>query len=164
MLLYYHSWMFYNNFIIILYHFSVLTYWHSAQCQLLVFACFLLRRKSIPNGVQTQRNFLWIFYGPADTSWAEEVPKGCPEGGTTHQGAPRARLGLQACPGGLCSPRSTPEVLLRPTGCLLVQKKSTKSFDAFGLRLVLISCDVKNMQKIAIGTGLYVNRLVPKMI
>ena len=36
-----------------------------------------------------QRNFLWIFSGPKDTSWAEELPEGCPKGGTTHQGMPR---------------------------------------------------------------------------
>ena len=41
-------------------------------------------------------------------------------------------------------------------------KKSTKSFTAFGLRLVFISCDVKNMQKTATDTWHYVNRLVPK--
>ena len=75
----------------------------------------------------------------------------------------RARLGSLACPGGLCSPRSTRQVLLRPIGCLLVQK-TTKSFAAFGLRLVLISCNVKNMQKLTTGTWHYVNRLVPKMI
>ena len=88
MLLYYQSWMFYNYFIVILYHFLVLTYWHSAQCQLLFSACFLHRRKSIPNGVQTQRNFLWIFSRPEDTIWAKNVPEGCSEGSTTHQGAP----------------------------------------------------------------------------
>ena len=62
MLLYYHSWMLYNHFTVILYNFLVLTYWHSAQWQLLFYTCFLHRRKSIPNGVQTQRNFLWIFW------------------------------------------------------------------------------------------------------
>ena len=33
-------------------------------------------------------------------------------------------------------------------------KKSTKSFTAFGLRLILITCNVKNMQKqqLALGT------------
>ena len=40
-------------------------------------------------------------------------------------------------------------------------KKSSRSFAAFGVRLILISCDVKNMQKIATRTGHYVNRLVP---
>ena len=72
------------------------------------------------------------------------------------------RLGPQACPGGLCPPRGTPQVLLWPNGCLLVHKKSTKSFAVFGLRLILISCDVKNKQKIATGTRHWVNRLVPK--
>ena len=57
------------------------------------------------------------------------------------------RLGPQARPGGLCSPRSSPQVLSWPNRCLLVQKKSTKSFAAFGHRLILISCDVKNKQK-----------------
>ena len=80
MLLIYHSWMFYNHFI----SFLVLTYWHSAKCQLLFFAYFLHRRKSIPNGVQTQRKFLWNFYGPEDIQWAEEAPGGCSEGSTTH--------------------------------------------------------------------------------
>ena len=90
MLLYYHSWMFYNHFIVILYHFLVLTYWHSAQCQLLFSTCFLYHRKSISNEVQTQRNFLWIF-------WTRRHPVGrrstwgCSEGSTTHQGAPGGR-------------------------------------------------------------------------
>ena len=82
--LYYHSWMFYNYFIATLYHFLGLTYWRSAQCQLMFFACFLHRRESISNGVQTQWNFLWIFSAPEDTIWAKKVPKGCSEGSTTH--------------------------------------------------------------------------------
>ena len=53
--------MFYHHFIASLYHFLELTYRHSAQCQLLFFACFLLRRILLPNGVQMQRNFLDIF-------------------------------------------------------------------------------------------------------
>ncbi len=52
-----------QSFILILYHFLVLTYWHSAKCQLLFSACFLHCRKSISNGAQTQRVFLWIFLG-----------------------------------------------------------------------------------------------------
>ena len=88
MLLYYLSWMFYNHFIATLYHFLGLTYWPSAQCQLLFFACFLHRRKSISNGVQTPRNFLEIFSRPEGTQRAWAAPGGCPEGGTTHQGAP----------------------------------------------------------------------------
>ena len=32
----------------------------------------------------------------------------------------------------------------------------------FGLRLILISCDVKNIEKTTTGTWHFVNRLVPK--
>ena len=71
--------MFYNHFIVILYHFLVLAYWHSAKCQLLFFACFLHRRKSIPNGIKMQRNFLWIF-------WTRRHPMGRR---STWGGAPR---------------------------------------------------------------------------
>ena len=74
----------------------------------------------------------------------------------------RARLGPQARPGGLCPPRGTPQVLLWAILSVLVHKKSPKRFVVFGLRLILISCDVKNKQKTATGTGHYVNRLVPK--
>ena len=61
-----------------------------------------------------------------------------------------------------CTPSGHPQVLLWPIGGLLVHKKSTKSFAVFGLHLILISCDVKNKQKTATGTGNWVNRLVPK--
>ena len=107
MLLYYHSWMFYNHFIIILYHFLVLTYWHSAQCQLLFFACFLHRRKSISNGVQMPRNSTMIFMGQKEGNgpWQRL-------GGAPRRAQPtRARQEVQACPGGLCPPWV-------PLGCL----------------------------------------------
>ena len=84
MLLYYHYWMFYNHFISF-FGTNLLT-----QCPVpvAVFACFLHRRKSIPNGVQIQRNSIVIFYGLEDTHWARAAPGGFPEGGTTHQGTP----------------------------------------------------------------------------
>ena len=69
--------------------------------------------------------------------------------------------GGQARPGVLWPPRG-------PAGASVAHlessgpKKSTKSFAAFGLRLILISCDVKNMQETSTGTWHYVNRLVPK--
>ena len=78
--------------------------------------------------------------------------------GTTHQGAP----------GPLGAPRCLVVTLGPLFGTSLAHwmssspKKSTKSFTAFGLRLVLISCDVKIKQKTATGTWHYVNRLVPK--
>ena len=70
--------------------------------------------------------------------------------------------GAQACPGGLCPPWGIPQVLLWPILGVLVHKNSPKSFAVFGLRLILISCDVKNKQKTTTGTRHWVNRLVPK--
>ena len=35
-----------------------------------------------------QWNFFENFSGPEGTTWAKEVPEGCPEGGTTHMGMP----------------------------------------------------------------------------
>ena len=34
------------------------------------------------------RNFMENFYGPEGRQWALAAPGGCPDGGTTHQGAP----------------------------------------------------------------------------
>ena len=78
--------------------------------------------------------------------------------GRTNQGAP----GPSGTPWWVVLPSEHPQAHLRPIGCLLVQKKSSKSFAAFGLFLALFSYNVKNMQKTATGTGHYVNRLVPK--
>ena len=58
--------------------------------------------------------------------------------------------------------RLGPQVLLWPILGVLVHKRSPKSFAVFGLRLILISCHVKNKQKTATGTGHWVNRLVAK--
>ena len=87
MLLYYHSWMFYNHFIVILYHFWVLTYWHSAKCQLLFFLVFTSQKINIrrsPNSPKLYGELLWArrnTTGPG-CAW------GCHEEATTHQGAP----------------------------------------------------------------------------
>ena len=35
-----------------------------------------------------QQNILENFSRPEDIGWTKEVPQGCPEGGTTHQGVP----------------------------------------------------------------------------
>ena len=80
--------------------------------------------------------------------------------GTSHKGAP----GPPGVPWWVVLPSE------HPSGTSLAQQvssgleKSTKSFTAFGLCLVLISCNVKNKEKTTSGTGHYVNRLVPKMI
>ena len=81
--------------------------------------------------------------------------------GTTHQGelgAPwRALVG--------CALHSPPlQRLFGPLGVFWSRKKSPKSFVAIGLRLVLISCEVKNKQKQQLTLWHYINRLVPKMI
>src|SRR4051812_46041881 len=74
----------------------------------------------------------------------------------------RARLGLLARPGGLFPPQGTPQVQPGPIAFLLDHKKSSWSFVAFGLHLILISRNVKNMGKTATGTWHHVYRLVPK--
>ena len=81
------------------------------------------------------------------------------EVGTTHLGAP----GPPGAPWWVVPPSGHPQVLLWPVGDLLVHKKSTKSFAVFGLRLILISCDVKTSKNSNLHWAL-VNRLVPKMI
>ena len=74
----------------------------------------------------------------------------------------RARLCLLARPGRLFPPRGTPRCFPSPLD-VFWPKKSSKSFTAFGLHMVLISCDVKNMEKTTTTTGHQVNRLVPKI-
>ena len=62
-LLYYHSWIFYNHFI----SFLVLTYWHSAKCQLLFFTSQEINTKRSPNAAK-----LFVdFFGTEDIQWAE---------------------------------------------------------------------------------------------
>ena len=78
--------------------------------------------------------------------------------GTTHLGVPRP----PGAPWWVVSPSGHPQVLLWPILGVLVHQNSPKSFAVFGLRLILISCDVKNKQKTATGTRHWVNRLVPK--
>ena len=87
MLFYYQSWMFYNHFIVILYHFWVLTYWHSAQCYLMFSACFYIVGNRYQTGSKcnaTPRGF----FGPEESQWAKEAPEGLLEVSSTHQGAP----------------------------------------------------------------------------
>ena len=74
------------------------------------------------------------------------------EVGKTHQGAPRWVVPPSGHP---CGTSLAHWMSSGP-------KKSIKSFAAFGLHLVLISCNVKNIQKTTTGTWHYVNRLVPK--
>ena len=72
------------------------------------------------------RNFTENFYRPEGTERALAVPGG------------------PGVPWWVVPPLGHPQLLLQPIGCLLVDKNSTKSFAAFGHRLVLIFCDVKS--------------------
>ena len=117
MLLYYQSWMFYNHFVVILYHFLVLTYWHSAKCQLLFSARFYIAGNQYQMDSKcnkTSRRFLWTRRHPMGQGSAWGAPSGAQP--------TRARQEAQARPGGLCSPWSSPKVRSYPTGCLLAQK------------------------------------------
>ena len=87
MMLYYQSWMFYNHFIVILYHFLVLTYWHSAKCQLMFFHAFYIAG----NQYQTEskcHETLWRFFMDQKEKLGPGSTWGSPEEGTTHQVAP----------------------------------------------------------------------------
>ena len=86
------------------------------------------------------------------------------------RGAPRGAQPTWACQGPLARPgvlwahQASPLALPWLPSCLLGRKKSPKSFSSFRLRLIWIFYEVRNKQKTTIGTGHYVNRLVPKMI
>ena len=47
--------------------------------------CFLCTNECSPNTAK----LFDVFYGPEKSHWARAAPGGCPEGGTTHLGAPR---------------------------------------------------------------------------
>jgi len=104
MLLYYYCWMFYNHFIVILYHFLVLTYWHSAQCQLLFSACFFTSQemniKRSPNAAKLLEEFFWARRHPV----GQESISGL----LREEHNPPGRAWRQARPGGLCPPRVPP--------------------------------------------------------
>jgi hypothetical protein len=144
MLLYYHSWMYYNHFITTLYHFLGLTYWHSAKVPVAVFACFLLRRKSIPNGVQSRRNFLEIFSGPEDTQWAKEVPERWAVETTTHQGAPVAPGTPWCLVGGLGSLLVTSLAHWPSSGPKKLSKKFRRDWTLFGTDILRSKKQAKN--------------------
>ena len=83
---------------------------------------------------------------------------GAPEVGTTHQGA----LVPPNAPWWVVLPSEQPPGASSTHWLSSGPKKSTKSFPMFGLRLVLISRDVENMQKTGTSTSHYGSRLVLK--
>ena len=47
---------------------------------------------------------------------------------------------------------------------IYIPKKSPSVFIPFGLRLIWIFCETKNMQQTRTGTGHWINMLVPKIV
>ena len=83
--------------------------------------------------------FIGLELGQTEQRGAHEAPgRACP---------PKARPGGSWPPPGSSGP--VPKLLV----FILANKKSPKSFVAFGLRLVLIFCKTKTGQKTATGTG-----------
>ena len=105
MLLYYHSWMFYNHFIVILYHFLVLTYWHSAKCQLLFLHVSYIAGNQYQTESKRSGTFCGFFMNPKTSTGPKKHLGGALRGAQPT----RARLEAQAGPGGLCPPWVPPE-------------------------------------------------------
>ena len=84
MLLYYHSWMFYNHFISF-FGTNLLT---QCQVQVVVFSMFFTSQKINIKRTPNAAKLFVDFFGPEDIQWAKEVPKREPEVSTRHQGAP----------------------------------------------------------------------------
>jgi len=138
-MLLYQSRMFYNHFIVILYHFLVLTNWHCAKCQLLFFHVFYIAENQYQTESKCPETLRRIFMGQKEHNGPWLHLGGAPRGAQPT----RARQGLLARPGGLSPPRDSPQVQPGPICFLLAHKKSSWSSVAFGLRLILISCYVR---------------------
>ena len=122
MLLYYHSWMFYNHLIATLYHFLGLTYWTSAQCQLL----FLLVFYIAVNQYQTESKHREIFCGffmDQKTSNGLEQHLGVPRG----RNNPPGRAWAPDAPRWVVPTSVASRTRLRPINCQIFQKPSGRT-------------------------------------
>ena len=101
MLLYYQSWMFYIHFIVILYHFLVLTYWHSAKCCFFhVFYITGINIRRSPNATKLHGDFFDQKEHNGPWLRLRAAPR--------RAQPTRARQEDQERPGGLCPPRVPP--------------------------------------------------------
>ena len=100
---------------------------------------FLCRNRSSRNGLKIYGDFLWTKRDPRSFVGGPEASRGSDK--LTRRPTPQEGLASLSLRPGLS------DLLPKLLGSLWVQKKSTKSFVVFGLCLVLISCDVENMQK-----------------
>ena len=93
-----------------------------------------------PNGTKLYDDF----YGPEDTQWARAAPGACPEGGTTHQGAP----GLLGAPWGVVLPFGLPIgtslAHLVSSGPEKISKKFCCVWTSFGIDLLQSEKQAKN--------------------
>ena len=76
----------------------------------------------------------------------------------------RARPGGQARPPASWPPRAPSRMNFSSQKSYIFQKKYPSVFILFGLRLIWIFCETKNMQQTGTGTGHWINMLVPKII
>ena len=102
----------------------------------------LHRRKSISWTLLRVSDFLGIYSAGIRSNGALWAPRGT-----------RARHPPEARPGASWAPPASSGPLPKLLVFILSNKKSPKSFMAFGLRLVLIFCKTKTGQKTATGTG-----------
>ena len=94
MLFYYQSWMFYTHYIVILYHFLVLTSWHSAKCQLLFLHVFYITGNKYQKKSKCHANLRWFFMGQKEHNGPWLHLEGVPRRGQPT----RARQEAQARP------------------------------------------------------------------
>ena len=101
---------------------------------------------------------------PGGFFWARRKPVGqeSTRGAARGEQHPEGRARRLRCALVGAAPSRLPSGAFLAHWISFVPKKSSKSFVAFGLHLILISRDVKNMQKTATCTAHYVNRLVQK--
>ena len=76
----------------------------------------------------------------------------------------RARLTPGARPPASWPPRASYRVDSSSQKSQIFQKKSPSVFIPFGLRLIWVFCETKNMQQTGTGTGHWINMLVPKIV
>ena len=94
-----------QSFIVILYYFLVLTYWHSAKCSCCFFHVFYITENQYQTESKCHETLRRFFMDQKtrNGSWLHL-------GGAPRRAQPtRARQEAQARPGGLCPPRVPPE-------------------------------------------------------
>ena len=71
---------------------------------------------------------------------------------------------VRGAPPCLAPPRASSHVDFTSQNSHIFQKKALAVLIPFGLRLIWIFCETKNMQQTGTGTGHWINMLVPKIV